>query len=315
MRVWRAWVDACGRGEIGTSFALFRIALGATLAVDAARLLASGVVDPLFVPRSAGGLAPARRLHPLVEFLGGASAEVATGLWWGVLLGAAGVAVGFLPRASALVALQCRLALVSIPLNIWGGYDRLLHNGLWLVVLGGGAATLSVACRLQTGRWTSERPSLAFPRHLAVFQLVVLYTFTGWIKVGAAWRAPFEAVYRLMHQDAYRAAWDLAPTAAALGPLLGAAGVATLVFERTFPVFALAHLAHVGVLGERLRRGFATLRVRPLYLGFGVGLHVVLWVAFDVGTFSPATLAFYCCAVSPAEWGRVALVVRGSSPP
>ena len=67
------------------------------------------------------------------------------------------LAIGAAGRVPALALLQMRLAMASLTIDLGGGYDRMLNNALWLLVLANSTATLSAACRARTGRWTSDR--------------------------------------------------------------------------------------------------------------------------------------------------------------
>ncbi len=302
--LWNRWVAAACATERGTSQAIFRVFVGSVLFADAAHVLFVGALDPLFRPVADGGFAPATRPHELFALFGGPSVEVVTGLVWLSLILAGMLAVGLAGRVPAFALLQIRMALLTLPIDIHGGYDRLLHNALWLLVLANSTATLSAWCRLRTGRWTSDRLVFAFPRHFAILQLVVLYTFTGLIKVGPGWDAPHEAVYRLMHVTAY-SRWDLTWTAF-LYPVLQVATVVTHYWEVTFGVVGVAYAAQQGWLGDRLRALALRFDLRLLYATFGIAFHLGLFVLVDVGPFSLATLGFYAAFLSPDEWERLA---------
>ena len=68
--------------------------------------------------------------------------------------------------------------------KIMYGDDRLLTNALWLLVLSRSTATLSLDCRLRTGQWVSSVLVPAWPRYLALYQLVLVYGTTGLQKLG-----------------------------------------------------------------------------------------------------------------------------------
>jgi len=310
--LWSRFVGAACATERGTSLALFRVFVGGVLLADAIHVLYVGALDPLFRPVADGGFAPARHASALFDLFGGASIDVVTGMMWACVLLAALLAAGVAGRIPAFALLQIRLALLTLPIDITGGYDRLLNNALWLLVLANSTATLSVWCRLRTKRWTSDREVFAFPRHFAILQLVVLYTFTGLIKGGAGWDAPHDAVYRLLHITAY-SRWDLTWTAS-LYPVLQVATVVTHYWEITFGLVGAAYVAQQGWLGDRARAFALRFDLRWVYATFGVAFHVGLFVLVDVGPFSLATLGYYAAFLSPAEWERLGALIRRGRP-
>jgi hypothetical protein len=314
IRLWNRWVDACARREVGTTLALFRIWVGVLIAYDAARLLWAGILDPLYVPIAEGGLATVARPHVLLGLLGGATGDLVTGMTVAIVALGVVLATGLAGRLPALLLLVLLLAIKTVPINIYAGFDRLVENGLWILVLADSTATLSLACWRRGGTWTSDRTVLAFPRHFLVLQLVVLYVFTGLKKEGSAWEAPYEAVYRIL-QQAHHARWDLAWTAD-LYPVMQAMTWTTQWWEITFWVVGLAYLARQGFAGDRLQRGARRFDLRIPYLLIGVGFHVGLWVSLDVGIFSPATLAYYIAFIDPSEWARLGSKLRrlGTTP-
>jgi len=298
MRAWTRWVALATRTESGVPMALFRIALGLTLVIWTGTLLwGADVLDPLYTPVAEGGFARAEQPHLLVQWMGGHSRAGTLALAWAGTLGSVALAAGLGGRLTAFLLLQVLLALHSLPDDIGGGYDRLLANGLILLVLGNGTATHSLDCRLRTGGWTSDRLVYAFPRDLAVLQLVLLYTATGFAKQGIGWQSPFYALYRAMLKVPYvRAEYDWV---AHLGPLLSLSTVVALVWEKTFAVVGLWFGAKQGFFGERARRWAVRWDLRWIYLGLGVVMHVTLFATMDLGPFSAASVAFYVAFFDP----------------
>src|SRR5690606_4915887 len=78
--------------------------------------------------------------------------------------------------------------------------DRVMTNICWLLVLGPGTATWSVDAYRRTGFWHDPTPILALARRLGVFQLMLMYTVTGFAKQGSAWFASgeYSAGYRAL---------------------------------------------------------------------------------------------------------------------
>jgi hypothetical protein len=220
---------------------------------------------------------------------------------------------------TALAALQVLLALFSVNGEVGGGHDRLLTNALWLLVLASSTATASLDCRLRTGAWTSDRPVAAWPRWLAVYQLVLVYVTTGMQKIGAEWWpwGDWSAVWYTLwipHWARIDARW-LTP----LYPLTQLATLGTMCFELGSPLLLLAfwYRATRGRRG-RLRALFNRVDARRAFALAGLSLHLGIVALMDVGPFSAAAAAFYLCLWSPDEYaalGRALLAPRARPVP
>ena len=184
-QLWTAWIELLARRETGESLALMRILAGVTVLVIVGVLVLNDLVALLYFDKADGGyLAPGGRPTWLVEALGGPT----PGVVWGLLITAAvaglAMVLGLGSRVAALIAAQCFMALRGINGNA-GSYSTLISNALWLCALARCDETLSLRCRLKTGSWTSSEGVPAWPRYLGVFQLVVVYTWTGLSKISA----------------------------------------------------------------------------------------------------------------------------------
>ncbi len=301
---WNVWVDAWSATERGTSMALFRLVMGAFLVLD--MLWALQLVDPLYIPQREGGLAVSRPRFWSIEMLGGPSADLAWDLHYVALALSVLFFVGFGGRITALLLGQVLVAIHSLPLDIGGGYDRLLYNALWLFVLGNGTATLSVDCKLWTGSWRSDQPILAFARYLAVWQVVTMYVSTALAKGGSTWNWPFEAVFRAFLRSTY-ARWNEYQAGLAVD-LYHFTRLGTFVawwWEVSFFILGLWYLARNGWLGEQLHESANRYDLRVPWLAIGLWTHMLLWVLMDLGWFTGFTLAFYILLYRPEEWEEV----------
>jgi hypothetical protein len=174
------------RREPGTTLALWRIACGLCLVGTIAAVVLAGAVPLLWLPPADGGYTqPATPW--LFRQIGGVTPATVKGMVALTLVAGVLTAVGLGGRIAVLAALQGFLALMGLNSDATGGHDSVISNGLWLLVLSRSTETLSLDCRLRTGRWTSERPVPAWPRYLAIFQLVLIYWSTGLHKMSAAW--------------------------------------------------------------------------------------------------------------------------------
>lgn len=303
---WARWVGIWASREPGTALALFRIAIALVCLHTVVDAWHTGIETWVWVDRAEGGVAPVSDSHWLVQALGGRSLETTWTLMGLAVGGSVSVLLGLGHRVGALVALQAFLAIFSVGNGSGGGHDRLITNALWLLVLAPASSTLSVWCRLRTGRWTSDRPVLAYARYLAVFQLAVMYAMTGLQKVGPAWFpwGDWSAIYRSVLIPTYaRADWS---AVAWVYPLTQAATALTWLWEISWPVVLFAMWAR----RTRTRPGWlrATcnrLDVRTLYVLMGIAMHGTVEVLMNVGPFSLVTMAYYVCAFHPDELHRL----------
>jgi hypothetical protein len=295
--LWSRWVGLCTEREHGRSQALFRIALGAVVVGDTAGMLRSGIISVLYLSATDGGLSPRTKLFWLVDVLGGHQIGVVHGLFGAALALSVALTVGLGGRWTALALLQVELAVRSLSHHTSGGYDLVISNGLWLLVLSSCTATLSADCRLRTGAWTSDRLIYAFPRYLAVFQLVLMYTATGLNKRGFGWSWPYDGLHYSLQRVGYPR-FDL-PW---LGDVAWATRIGTAVtwyWETFFGVLGLWFVALRGWAGVRAQDLARRYDFRIPWLGTGVGLHVGIWATMVLGPFSWVTLAFYFAFLEP----------------
>jgi len=308
-RAWRAWVALTSEREPALVLALFRIAI-ATVAVGSLLSAAtSGVVDVLWTARPHGAL----RLSGdwLVEALGGATPTVIWGLFAVALSSCTLVAVGLGGRLPCLVASQTYLALARVNDDAAGGYDAMINNALYLLMFSGAWDTLSADCRWRTGRWTSETEVPAWPRHLLIFQLLVIYGSTALHKLSPVW-TPFGGYSALwwVFQDPTWRRFDMS-FVAGLYPLLQVATAVTWHWELAMPLLLLWYAcARTRDRGGRLRALVLRWDLRKPFAAVGVVLHLGILVTLNVGPFSLASLAYYVLLWTPEEVGAALARLR-----
>lgn len=304
-RVWRRLCVLASRRERGTALALFRIGIGLTVFITLASIVARGLVDVLFVDQSAGGWFALKTPWP-VRLLGGPSSTATWILISTTLVASAATSLGAGGRAVRVLTLFGWIGLMKSFPETGGSFDALLSNALWLCVLADCSATLSVDCRRRTGRWTSERRVPAWPRYLAILQMIVMYASAGLHKVSAHWipGGDHAAIYYILQWPAWIRfdpawlSWGFALTQAMT--------LATWCFELTAPLWLLAIWFEVTASRPgRLRTWSNRLRLRWWYFSFGIALHLGTWLLLEVGPFSPAALSFYACMLSPAVAERM----------
>lgn len=296
MTLWSRWVARTSATEGATPLALFRIGMGISVLVTLGSVWLHGLVPVLWVDQAHGGYRALGQGPWLVALLGGPQPAV---VW--PLLGAASVCgllllLGIGGRGVALLTLLTTKGLVDINGHAGGSYDELLANGLWLLVLGNGQATLSVSAWRQTGDWWPRAEVLAFPRWLAAFQLVLMYSMTGVQKLSVHWvpGGDASALYYILQQPTWQRV-DMAWLAWVF-PLTQLATLITWFWEVLSPLWLLAMWCPAVRGAWQLRAAFAAV---------GLILHISIFVTMDVGPFTLISLAFYPAMVHPWELRRL----------
>lgn len=316
--LWHAWERALERTEPGTSLALFRVGMGLAVLVTLGSLVSGGLVDDLYVDRAHGGMFDARPGWT-VRQLGGATPTVVWSLVVGGLIGGAATAVGLGGRLVPFATLQLCQMLLGLSPYADAAYDGLLFNGLWLCVLAPTTRTLSVDALLRTGQLSSGAPVGVWGRYLVVFQLVVLYTATGWQKLSSGWvpGGELSALYHILQMPAFqRAPMDWV---ARYHDLTRLATAVTWWWE------VLAPLLLVGVWATRRPRTgrpghlLGRLPIRSGFVAVGLIMHGASFALLELGPFPFTTLAYYPALFHPRElavaWRALTAPFTGRSAP
>ena len=309
--MWAWFVRGVSREEPATPLALVRIGLGLTTTFMLVDIVSRGLVDFVWVDRSAGGYRELGGGGWLVSLLGGPTPSVmhtltAVAIGFGVAL-----TLGVGGRATALGTLLTVKGITDVNSHAGGSYDELLQNALWLLVLGPCTATLSVDCRLRSGAWHDPTPRWAGARYLLLFQLILMYCTTGMQKISYHWMpgGPFDALYFIFQQPTWQrfdmrwVAWFYPVTQL---------GTATSWFwEVTSPIWLLA----IWFRRTRLRPGWLrawsnSVDLRVIYAVIGVTFHLGLLVFMDVGPFSPISLSYYFAVLDPEEYDALGRRLR-----
>jgi hypothetical protein len=304
--VWVRWVRFLDQREAGTTLALWRIACGLCVVGAVGAVVLAGTLPTFWLDTPDGGYTtPATPW--LFRWLGGVSRTTVHSVVAATIIGGLLTTVGLGGRLPIFVSLQGFLALVSLNGNATGSHDFVISNGLWLLVLSRSTATLSLDCRLRTGHWTSDKPVPAWPRYLAIFQLVLMYWTTGLQKLSATWTpvGGFSALYYILQQPNWQR-WDMT-WVAWVYPLTQVATAISWLWEITAPLLLLAFWYRA--TADRpgwLRRLFNRVNFRRLFVVIGVMIHLGILLFLEVGPFSWITLSFYLCLYHPDEWKRAA---------
>jgi len=256
-----------------------------------------------------GGWSPAS--PPGWSWVGGAGAAQVDRVVVGTVVGALGVALGvggpWFGRVLTFLVLQGFLAVVHLRGSLGGSSDELLSNALWLLVVVDGSRTASWFARRSFGRWGASATAPRWARWLFLWQLVLMYTTTGWQKVSVHWVpwGPADALWLIAQQPTWQhadATW-----LASWAPLLALATRGAWLWEVTAPlVLALAVYDAAG----RTRARHALWA----WAAVGVAFHLGVAALLDIGAFSWASLALYPSLFAvPAERVRSRSAIKNAN--
>lgn len=310
MRLWLFFVRLFDQKEVGTSLALFRIALGLTTLYSLLSIAGAGLVGALWTDVAHGGMRHVTG-NWLVEAAGGATPRVIWCLWVLATVSALAFTLGlggrWLGRLVALVLLQSYNGLITVNAFASGGYDILMTNAMWLMVFAESSVTLSVHARAASGRFISEREVSAWPRYLLIFQLILMYVLTGFQKTSAVWTpgGGYEALYWIM-QDPTWTRFDVSRVAAYTTPLLRVGTALTWHWEQlSFLVLIWMYCRYTAAKGGRVRTWILRRDWRLGWTCIGLLLHLNILILMNVGPFSWISLSFYLLLWTPEEWRRI----------
>ena len=301
MSWWRAWVAIIDRREPGDALALMRILLGLAVVQTMVTTIWSGVVPVLWYDLANGGMIHSRDQSWLIELLGGPAPVLVWTLVILALVGGLSVAVGLGGRIAPLITAQALLALRGIYVS-QGAYGTIIANGLWLLILANATRTLSLDCRLRTGRWTDDTPVPAWPKLVSMIQLSLIYFSSGLHKLSTAWLpgGDMSALYYILQQPNWQRT-DMS-WVASIYPLTQVGTALTWLLEIAWPILLLAALYRTPKRATRLLgRLFTRFDPRKFFMPLGIVLHLGVAITLDVGPFFLAMVAFYPCYLSPAE--------------
>jgi uncharacterized membrane protein YphA (DoxX/SURF4 family) len=292
---------------------MLRMAVAAILLVDFLSLGFSDLVVPLIADPTAGGWGTTGGLDS-GYWLYAVLPQTVASAWWvyGVMLAATTcLLLGVFPRLAALVLVMVWAQVAMLVPASDRGIDMLLRNVLWVLVFCPCGAWGSLQARWRTGSWLGDGEAIpAWPRHLLIVQLVVMYFTAGVQKVGFYWMpfGDFAALYVIL-QDWAVARVDFGFLGLPLPYFLTQVGtVVTMVWEWTFPVVLWVNIGRWR--GERAGpwlRWAVTQRIDRVWIGVGVLFHIGILLTLQLGIFAPAMLALYVCFIHPEDWPRIRL--------
>jgi hypothetical protein len=308
---WQRFVAFTEERESPRVLAIFRILISTLLAWTCIDGLRTGVFEVMWVSRPHGG-AVTTGAPTLVRWLGGATPEVVQGLAVATIAACVATATGRMGRWSSLIAAQTYFALVQINPDTVGGYDALMINGHWILFLSGAHRDLALAVVQPP-----ENLVTSWPRRLLVFQILLVYGFTGLQKVSPVWlpMGSYSALYWVFQDPTWRR-FDMDWTAP-YSPILAVMTAITWHWEVFAPLLLLWYwarrrVARAGDGASRFLRVIARRDWRKPFLLVGVGLHVGILLTLDVGPFSLVSMAYYVCFLTPEDVAQLRRRFAGS---
>ncbi|HEY4242499.1 MAG TPA: HTTM domain-containing protein [Kofleriaceae bacterium] len=311
-RAWAAWVALMDRREPATALALVRIFAACALLGDLIEMRIVGAVHPLFAVLPDGFARP----DTLWGSLFGGGPFGADLLWWAVVIALSLVIAGIATRAAMILYICLSLAQAALAPMSDRGVQELMRIVFVILVLSPSHTRCSVTAwwRARRGRpYAAEQP--AWPRYLLMIQIAWMYGSAGQSKLGTEWGpGEFSALANVLcdpHIARFPSGW----VAHAL-PLLALATLVTITFELTGPFYLLWY--YFSVTRERpgrVRRLANKLRIRWLWLGLGVTMHVGIAVTLRLAAFPWGVLALYPVLLTPGELAAVLAYLRKTVAP
>lgn len=300
------WIGLWNHEESPIHMAIVRVLVSALILWDLLEAAYLGLVQVLWSPPEVGGL-PAQLLQrpvvPEVYRLFPPETSTATGLYLATCFALLFFGLGIFTRVSGLVALLLYAQLAQIlPLGD-RGIDLMLRDILCILIFSESGRALSMDTWRRTGRWLGDGAAVpAWPRHLMVLQLVVMYFMAGVQKTAITWTplGHYNALYIVL-QDPHIARFDFS-WLERYWPLASLATMTTHIFEWTAPSVLLAlHFRDTRDRPGRLRAFFNRYHVMHLWIFVGVLLHLGIAVTMNIGIFPWAMLALYPAFFHPDE--------------
>ena len=302
IRGWDALVRMSSRRERGDALAVFRVLAALAILYSLLSIAAADLVDVLWVAREHGGMQHVFA-SPLLELMGGATPGNVWALWIAALIADLLLLVGLFGRVSAFVLLQSYVALSSTNGLASGGYDMLITNALWLMVLGDTTATASVDCYRRHRRFTSDDLVAVWPRLALVWQIALVYFFTGIQKASAPWTpgGGYTALYWVMHDPTFMR-FDGSGLAVALLPLTRIGTAVAWHWEHLSILLPLVlHFRATKDRPGRLRALFNRVDLRLVWAAIGVTMHLGILLMLNAGPFSLISVSYYVALFAPDE--------------
>lgn len=296
---WMSWVSFWAEPDQADAMAIFRILMSLTLLQLWFTELWTGAGQGIYTSFEHGGLAPKGAAPDWLMALGGATDGAIVAILWVAVALTLALLAGVGGWITPLLLGQWTIMIFGLHSGTGGGHDRLITNGLWLLVFAQSHRTWSLSARLKTGQWAPVVEVPAWPRRLMIFQIILMYFLTGINKQGSAWFASGD--YRALYDTFLLPSWSKYDMTwiGDIFPFLQLSTIAAWWWEAGFLALLFWYWAKRtdGKLGRLAKR--YDLRIPLLVTGLFV--HTSLWIIMNLGPFSPITIAFYAAFLTPED--------------
>jgi hypothetical protein len=291
-KLWQRWVAILDVREPAQALAAMRLVTAATVFLTFAHAWSSGVAQRLWVDPAVAPIDPGWLRH-----IGGATWPNVRALLILALSSSALLFFGVFTRVAAILTWLSYRSLIFLSVWSGGSGDNVVANLLFILVLAKSGDAWSL-----DARFFRVSPTVpAWPRYLAIGQLVTIYVSTGWQKLSAVWM-PFgsrEAVWLSLQHPI----WQRRPMLWFPAWITQIATLSTWSFEIAAPLLILAfYYRATADRPGRVRRFFNRIDFRAKYLAVGFALHVGIELTLEVGDFFGGMIALYCACIHPSEW-------------
>jgi hypothetical protein len=298
------WIALWDEREAPASLALIRILVALALLGDLLQAAARGAVSAVWAsPPFGAGWGQAVGPPPLMTVWFGASNNAGVATFWLAVVAALLVLFGLGYRVASWLLVFAMVELWRLTPDGGDSIDALLRIVLPLLALSGANACWSCDAWLLR-RWGKPMPTRvpAWPRFLMVAQLLWLYFSAAHHRTSAAWgpASGFSAVGEVLGDPHFSRFFPGSLQFAY--PLTQLGTALTMLFELSAPLALLwiwldKRPGRGGRFGDAVRR----LRIRWLWVGLGVCLHLGIALTMQLGVFPYAMLALYPALFAPQE--------------
>lgn len=294
------WVSLWDRREDPIILALVRIAVASVVLYDFLWIWHLGLVEALFTPQEGGGLPDVLSRNPVPELYRWFPLTPATAwMAWGTMVASIiCFGLGFLTPLSGLVAVLTSAQLAQVlPLGD-RGIDTLIRNVVLILSCSSAGRRLGIDGLIFGPRWMAP----AWPRHLLILQLTVVYFCAGIQKTALSWTpfGGFSALYLIL-QDPAIARWPF-DWLRSVYPLTQLAAATTMAFEWSACFIPLVYwFRDTRTSPGRVRAFFNTHRPLRVWIALGVLLHLGIAMTMALGIFPFAMLALYPALLHPDD--------------
>jgi len=307
-RLLNYWIGIWDLKEHPRSLAVIRICLGLVILFDALEVLRRGLVVPLMGVLDAGGWSSVllRPNIPLWYQYLPAEPSSAYLLWAGIFTTALCFTLGIFPRISAVGFVLLSAQWNQILPQADRGIDTLVRNAMLIMAVSQCGRTLSLQALWKTGSIYGDGEDVqAWPRHLVICQLVLMYFMTGVQKFGLSW-TPFgyySALYIIL-QDYAIIRMDFSWLVNQPFYLFTQLSSAITVFwQWSYPIVLLFfHYRLTPDRPGRFRAFAVKYHLHWVWVAVGAVFHLLIAATMELGIFPWAMLALYPAFVHPTEW-------------